>query len=110
MSNSISHSVPVLKALWRLVKRGAVGAVIDVAELARESELSEAAVQRQLRALDAAQLIDWSHRRLTLPGLALAVASAGRLRAALPIVMLPVVSCCAPHPANVVDLSDEARL
>jgi DNA-binding IclR family transcriptional regulator len=107
MSNSISHSVPVLKALWRLVQRGAA---IEVAALARESALSEAAVQRQLRALDAAELVDWSHRRLTLAGLALAVASLGRRRAALPTVMLPVVSCCAPHPANVVDLADEARV
>ncbi|HEY6556913.1 MAG TPA: hypothetical protein VI072_06555 [Polyangiaceae bacterium] len=107
MSNSISHSVPVLKALWRLVQRGVA---IDVVALARESALSEAAVQRHLCALDAAELVDWSRRRLTLHGLALAVASAGRRRAVLPTVMLPVVSFRAPHPANVVDLADEARV
>ncbi|HMJ15522.1 MAG TPA: hypothetical protein VK524_29100 [Polyangiaceae bacterium] len=116
MPNSISQSVPVLKALWRLVQRGAP---FDVAALARESELTPARVRRHLGALEAARLVDAGRRRLTLQGLALAVAaSPGRRRrrdprvlraGALRPVMLPVVSFGVEQRRNASATPDEAR-
>lgn len=115
MANAISHSVPVLKALWRLVQRGSA---LHVEAIARESQLTRARVRRDLRTLDAAHLIDSERLCLTLQGLALAVASSNPQsvrssrrhsayrRAAFPRVMLPVVSFRAPRPANVTGIAD----
>jgi DNA-binding IclR family transcriptional regulator len=100
----------VLTALWRLAQRGRPA---NVAALAHESQLSPASVRRHLRALDAAGLVDGECRRLTLPGLALAVACSARrakLPRPLPIVMLPVVSFQAIRRSTATDSADEARV
>ena len=116
MVDSLSQSVPVLKALWRLAQRGAAP---HIELIARESALTPECVRRHLRALDAAQLIDSGRRRLTLQGLALAVAcskarpvrrSSAVRGAVLPTVMLPVVTCRAPRPANVTGHGDARRM
>ena len=111
MANPVPRSLPVLLALWRLAQRGVP---VHVAALARESQLSPSSVRRHLRALDAARLVDGEGRRptLTLPGLALAVACSARhakLSAALPTVMLPVVSFHAQR-RTAPEIADEARV
>jgi hypothetical protein len=71
MSKRISHPFIVLQALWRLTQRGIPA---DLERLAAECSLPPSSVQGHLEALHAADLADAQRVRLTLQGLAQAVA------------------------------------
>ena len=71
MSKRISHPFVVLQALWRLTQRGVAA---DLERLAAECSLPSRSVQCHLESLHAADLADAQRVRLTLHGLAQAVA------------------------------------
>jgi len=69
------NSALVLQALWRCAQ---LGASSEITEIANEIGISAKQVARAFEALDATGLADKRHLRLTLQGLAVAVASAER--------------------------------